>query len=244
MTAGAGHPIRSLDDMKAAAAALHKLGCQTVLIKGGHLALQKQQEQQSGAAAAAHVEAVDVLYDGHRYYYYSAPFIQTDNTHGTGCTLAAAIATALAHGQTPVEAVQSAKDYLTSVLAGSVGLGLGAGPQHPFHHGVGFSRPDALNPRQPGLELNPVPSPSWPQSPNGKHLNPKQKTADGLNPVDLRMYVVTDAHCNKKMGRTLLQAVQGAVAGGATVVQLREKEIDGGDFVKEARAVIQVRDRG
>eukprot|EP00878_Enallax_costatus_P006446 GHUV01006758.1.p1 GENE.GHUV01006758.1~~GHUV01006758.1.p1 ORF type:complete len:612 (+),score=214.57 GHUV01006758.1:241-1836(+) len=224
---GSDQPIETLGDMKAAAAALHKLGCQAVLIKGGHLAQQQQllqQQQQSSAAAA--IEATDILYDGQRFYYYAAPYIRTDNTHGTGCTLAAAIATALAHGQSPVEAVQSAKDYLTTVLAGSKGLGLGAGPQHPFHHGAGFSRVDPiLNPKAPVL-LNPSPK--------------APKTPDGLNPVDLRMYVVTDSGCNKRAGKTLLQAVQGAVAGGATVVQLREKDIDGGDFVREATAVIQL----
>jgi hydroxymethylpyrimidine/phosphomethylpyrimidine kinase len=180
--------------MQQAAAELHKLGCTSVLIKGGHLAEKKQKDKQAAAAATTAkqqqdeevVYAVDVLYDGTRCYYFTAPYIETTNTHGTGCTLAAAIATALANGQTPVQAVQTAKDYLTSVLAASVGLGLGAGPQHPFNHGAGFGR---VQGGPMGLASNKTERPV-------KHR---------LNPVDLRMYVVTDAGCNAKTGRTLLQ---------------------------------------
>jgi hypothetical protein len=186
--------------MQQAAADLHKLGCTSVLIKGGHLAEKKQKDKQAAAAAAGSrlqetsqqqqdeevVYAVDVLYDGTRCYYFTAPYIQTTNTHGTGCTLAAAIATALANGQTPVQAVQTAKDYLTSVLAASVGLGFGAGPQHPFNHGAGFGR---VQGGPMGLASNKTERPV-------KHR---------LNPIDLRMYVVTDAGCNAKSGRTLLQ---------------------------------------
>jgi len=217
--AGVGRTISSLQDMEAAAQHLHGWGCQTVLIKGGHLA-ERQQQQQQGTAA----QVVDVLYDGQQFHYFTAPYINTSNAHGTGCTLGAAIATALAAGYSPVEAVAAAKGYLTATLAASSGLHLGQGPQHPFHHGSGLSSVTGLR--------NPVEARAAAGQGLGRHR---------LNPVDLRVYVVTDPGCNAKAGRSLMQAVEGAVAGGATVVQLREKDIDGGDFLKEARAIVEVR---
>jgi hydroxymethylpyrimidine kinase/phosphomethylpyrimidine kinase/thiamine-phosphate diphosphorylase len=216
--------------MEAAAQHLHTWGCSTVLIKGGHLAERQQQQQQQtdgtpAAAAAAHV--VDVLYDGKQFHYFTAPYIHTSNAHGTGCTLGAAIATALAASYSPVAAVAAAKGYLTATLAASSSLNLGQGPQHPFNHAAGLSSVTGL--------LNPVQERVQTLQGLGQHR---------LNPVDLRVYVVTDAGCNAKCGRSLMQAVAGAVAGGATVVQLREKDIDGGDFLKEARAVVEVRCAG
>ncbi|KAF8066297.1 TH1 [Scenedesmus sp. PABB004] len=215
---GAERPLTSVADMRAAAAALHKLGAAAVLVKGGHLLPQGGAPGAGGAAGdEAGLEAVDVLFDGRRYYCFSAPYVPTSNTHGTGCTLAAAIATGLARGLGPVDAVAGAKAYLTHALAGSAGLALGAGPQRPFHHGAGFARRAEPAPRAAAL--------AGPRRPNG---------------ADLRAYVVTDPACNARAGRTLLDAVAAAVAGGATVVQLREKEIDGGDFVEAARAAIKL----
>eukprot|EP00775_Hariotina_reticulata_P003374 gene3374-3649_t len=130
-----------------------------------------------------------------------------------------------------VEAVQSAKDYLTSVLAASVGLGLGAGPQHPFHHGAGLVRVGcAAEGSQQGLRV----------IGDMSALNPSGANGAGVKALDLRMYVVTDPHCNAKAGRSLFEAVKAAVAGGATVVQIREKDLDGGDFLEETRAVIRL----
>jgi hypothetical protein len=166
---------------------------------------------------------VDVLYDGRQYHYFTAPYINTANAHGTGCTLGAAIATALGAGFSPVQAVAVAKGYLTASLAASSTLNLGHGPQHPFNHGAGLSSTAGL--------LNPVEAQAAAIKGLGRHK---------LNPVDLRVYVVTDPGCNAKAGRSLMQAVVGAVAGGATIVQLREKDIDGGDFLKEAKAIVEV----
>jgi hydroxymethylpyrimidine kinase/phosphomethylpyrimidine kinase/thiamine-phosphate diphosphorylase len=222
---GEGHTITSVQDMEAAAQHLHSWGCQTVLIKGGHLAERMQQQQQQGTDPSdAIMQVVDVLYDGQQFHYFAAPHINTSNTHGTGCTLAAAIATALAAGSTPVQAVAAAKGYLTASLAASSTLNLGQGPQHPFNHGFGLSSVTGL--------LNPVEAQAAALQGLGAHV---------LNPVDLRVYVVTDAGCNERAGRSLMEAVAGAVAGGATIVQLREKDIDGGDFLKEARAIVEVR---
>lgn len=225
--AGAGRTITCIEDMEAAAKHLHSWGCRTVLIKGGHLAQRVQQQQEQQVQERPVMQVVDVLYDGQRFYYFTAPYINTSNAHGTGCTLGAGIATALAAGYTPVQAVAAAKGFLTATLAASSTLNLGHGPQHPFHHGAGLGAVSGL--------LNPVEA----RAAAGQGLGRCK-----LNPVDLRVYVVTDPGCNAKTGRTLMQAVAGAVAGGATVVQLREKDIDGGDFLNEARAIVQVRKSG
>ena len=220
--------------MEAAAQHLHTWGCSTVLIKGGHLAERQQQQQQqtdgtpaAAAAAAAAAHVVDVLYDGKQFHYFTAPYIHTSNAHGTGCTLGAAIATALAAGYSPVAAVAAAKGYLTATLAASSSLNLGQGPQHPFNHTAGLSSVAGL--------LNPVQERVQTLQGLGRHR---------LNPVDLRVYVVTDAGCNAKCGRSLMQAVAGAVAGGATVVQRREKDTAGGHFLPEARAIVEVSGAG
>ena len=59
----------------------------------------------------------------------------TGNTHGTGCTLAAAIAAELAKGAAPLDAVRVAKAFLTNLLRASVGLQIGTGVQRPMNHG-------------------------------------------------------------------------------------------------------------
>lgn len=63
--------------------------------------------------------------------------------------------------------------------------------------------------------------------------------------LDLRLYAVTDPRQNERMHRSNVEAVSGAIDGGITVVQLREKDADGGDFLTEAQAVIKIaRPRG
>ena len=59
----------------------------------------------------------------------------TGNTHGTGCTLAAAIAAELAKGAAPLDAVRAAKVFLTELLRASAGLQIGTGVQRPMNHG-------------------------------------------------------------------------------------------------------------
>jgi hydroxymethylpyrimidine kinase/phosphomethylpyrimidine kinase/thiamine-phosphate diphosphorylase len=242
-----GMPISSVEDMQAAAKKLQGMGPRYVLVKGGHLIEQQQQQQQGqqgqhlqGAPALADAVAVDVLCDGQSCWTLTSPAVASSNLHGTGCTLASAIAAAIARGQPVPEAAQTAKAYLTSVLKGSVEMKLGAGPQRPFNHGVGLDREGLFSVRctmqavkqQQGAY-------NWQQE-EEKVQQQQQQGLRQLNKCDLRVYVVTDAGCNKKTGRRLVEAVRGAVAGGATVVQIREKDIDGGDFVKEALEVIQV----
>ncbi|HMM53032.1 MAG TPA: bifunctional hydroxymethylpyrimidine kinase/phosphomethylpyrimidine kinase [Burkholderiaceae bacterium] len=116
-------PADDLKEMQRAAERLRRLlrddGRRFVLLKGGHLA----------------GDATDLLFDGDRMIELSAPRVATRNTHGTGCTLSAAIAALLAHGIEPVAAVRQAKQYLTEALrqADRLDVGSGHGPVHHFH---------------------------------------------------------------------------------------------------------------
>ncbi|MCW2723508.1 MAG: phosphomethylpyrimidine kinase [Frankiales bacterium] len=110
-----GRTIRTLADQHAAARALGELGPATVVLKGGH------EVSDSGTAA------VDVVWDGATTYQLESRRITTTNNHGTGCTLASAIAAGLARGLDTDAAIRAAKDYVTRAIAGSVGWQLGGG---------------------------------------------------------------------------------------------------------------------
>ena len=111
-----GQPIETLEDMRAAARALHALGPRHVIIKGGHLAAQP----------------IDIYSDGARCVELRAERLQTRHTHGTGCTFAAALAAFLARGWSVEEAAASAKTYVTKAIRYAPGLGHGHGPLEHF----------------------------------------------------------------------------------------------------------------
>ncbi len=113
-----GLTIRSLADARQAAKALHQLGCQHVLIKGGH---------------AFDRPAMDLLYDGRFFTLYQGEWIDTPHTHGTGCTFAAALAAHLAVGKSIPDAVDTAKQYVTSAIRHSLAIGRGRGPTNHFY---------------------------------------------------------------------------------------------------------------
>ena len=112
-----GIEVHSRADMDDAARALHAMGPQWVLVKGGHLA--------SG-------DAVDVLYDGSSFVELSSPRVDTRHTHGSGDTLAAAITAALARGLGMADAVREGKRFITGAVEGSFALGSGLGPVGHF----------------------------------------------------------------------------------------------------------------
>ncbi|MCS6825791.1 MAG: bifunctional hydroxymethylpyrimidine kinase/phosphomethylpyrimidine kinase [Caldilinea sp.] len=118
----AGMEIITLADAREAARCIHAMGPRYVLVKGGHL---------PGA-----VEAVDILYDGRRFEEFQAPRVETSNTHGTGCTLASAVAAELAKGADAATAVGEAKRYLTAALRSGASLRLGRG-HGPLNHFLG-----------------------------------------------------------------------------------------------------------
>jgi hydroxymethylpyrimidine/phosphomethylpyrimidine kinase len=113
-----GGTIDGLDAMKQAAAELLRLGCAAVLLKGGHL-------------------AGDTVYDvlatpsGQRQW--QSPRIETRHTHGTGCTLASAIAAGIAQGMPVEAAVERAREYVQRAIAAAPGFGRGHGPLDHAH---------------------------------------------------------------------------------------------------------------
>ncbi len=108
----AGIPVETPDDMREAARRIHALGPGHVLVKGGHL----------------EGEPTDLLFDGSAFQAVTRPRVDTPNTHGTGCTYSAAIATGLARGMAVERAVEWARDALQQALEASLDIGKGCGP--------------------------------------------------------------------------------------------------------------------
>ncbi|MFF9326970.1 bifunctional hydroxymethylpyrimidine kinase/phosphomethylpyrimidine kinase [Streptomyces sp. NPDC014776] len=117
-----GVRVESEQDMRRAAEAVLAYGPRWVLIKGGHLA------GGTGTGRAGAHEAVDFLTDGQEEHWLRAPRHDNRHTHGTGCTLASAIACGLATGRSVPEAVAAAKEYVTGAIAAGFALGGGIGP--------------------------------------------------------------------------------------------------------------------
>ena len=112
-----GMSVRDEREMREAARLLRGMGARAVLVKGGHL----------------EGDALDLLDDEGRVSLFRAPRIRTTATHGTGCTLSAAIAACLARGMSLEESVGSAKRFVTEAVRRAPGLGRGHGP---VNHGV------------------------------------------------------------------------------------------------------------
>lgn len=114
-----GRKICTKAQMEKAALDLVEMGPEAVVVKGGHL---KE-------------DCDDCLCLKNEIHWLSAPRIQSQNTHGTGCTFSAAIASFLAKGFNILDSVRLAKEYLTkSIVAGStLKIGQGNGPVHHFH---------------------------------------------------------------------------------------------------------------
>jgi hydroxymethylpyrimidine/phosphomethylpyrimidine kinase len=107
-----GHSLRTDADFRAAAREIVAMGPRAVVMKGGH---------REGAA-------IDLLFDGRDFLVLESERFDTPNTHGTGCTLSAAIAAGLAGGQSVQDAVAAAKRYVTEAIRRSEPLGAGHGP--------------------------------------------------------------------------------------------------------------------
>ncbi|WP_088241796.1 bifunctional hydroxymethylpyrimidine kinase/phosphomethylpyrimidine kinase [Calothrix rhizosoleniae] len=114
-----GLPIHSLEDMTKAARTIHRdLGAKTVLVKGGGM--------------QGDLRGVDIWFDGQQLETLQTQQIDTKNTHGTGCTLSAAIVANLAQGKDILPAVLQAKQYVTTALNYSLNIGQGQGPVGHF----------------------------------------------------------------------------------------------------------------
>ncbi len=113
-----GMTIRDVQDMRHAATALLTLGPDAVLLKGGHL------ESAMTNDVLASAEGLEI---------FESPRIQSTSTHGTGCTLASAIATGLAQGLDIAMAVTRARSYLRRAIETAPGFGSGHGPLNHAH---------------------------------------------------------------------------------------------------------------
>lgn len=122
-------------DLPHAAEALLRHGPRWVLVKGGHLP----------------GDPVDLLTDGATEHWLRASRRHNRHTHGTGCTLASAIAAELARGRDVPEAVAAAKEYVTGAIEAGFPLGDGIGP---VHHGWRWER-DGARSRRPGGDAEP-----------------------------------------------------------------------------------------
>jgi hydroxymethylpyrimidine/phosphomethylpyrimidine kinase len=110
----AGFEVRTVTDMRRAAEALLRFGPRAVLVKGGHL---------EGADRAD-----DLFFDGERLEWVRGERLDTPHTHGTGCTLSAAVTAHLALGAELLEAVGRGKAFVTEAIRRALALGRGIGP--------------------------------------------------------------------------------------------------------------------
>lgn len=120
-----GKRVEQGAQMREAARILQGMGAQNVLVKGGHLKGRP----------------TDILYDGRDFNEFQAERIATGNTHGTGCTFSAALATEIGKGVPLIEAVKQAKDFITTAIRFSLALGRGSGP---LNHYAAFTRHQEL----------------------------------------------------------------------------------------------------
>ncbi|MBE9093902.1 bifunctional hydroxymethylpyrimidine kinase/phosphomethylpyrimidine kinase [Tychonema sp. LEGE 07203] len=113
-----GLEILSLEDMRAAAQEIYRKGAKAVLVKGGGM--------------PGDLRGIDVWFDGMQLEVLKTENVETENTHGTGCTLSAAIAANLALGKDLFTAVQLSKNYVTDALKYALDIGAGQGPVGHF----------------------------------------------------------------------------------------------------------------
>jgi len=135
-----GLPIEDLQGMKEGARALVGMGAGAALIKGGHLEEGLPDD-----------EIVDLLWDGTEEHSWSRRRIDTDQTHGTGCTLSAAAAAGLARGFPLARAVGLAVEYVGRAIASAPGLGAGHGPVNHFAD-TGLGTGDSSDPGEYGRQ--------------------------------------------------------------------------------------------
>jgi hydroxymethylpyrimidine/phosphomethylpyrimidine kinase len=112
----AGMDVHDLASMEEAARRIAAQGAASVLVKGGHLA----------------GNATDVLYYGGAFHRFTGPRVETRHTHGTGCTYSAAITAGLAQGLPLLQAIETAKRFITLAIQSGPALGRGCGPVN--HH--------------------------------------------------------------------------------------------------------------
>lgn len=135
--------IENVEDIRKAAKLMQSFGAKNVLIKGGHIPIldfgfsildfeyksndaELNDEDQSPKTEDR--KAIDFMFAGEKEFTFSAEFIETTATHGTGCTLAAAITANLANGKSLTEAVEISKRFVTEAIRTAPNLGKGNSP--------------------------------------------------------------------------------------------------------------------
>jgi hydroxymethylpyrimidine/phosphomethylpyrimidine kinase len=113
-----GIKVNTLDDAKKAALKIAELGSKAVVVKGGHIPSKNK--------------SIDVLYVKGEFHFIEGERIETNTTHGTGCSFASAIAANLARGKDTLEAVKVTKDFITRAIKYGIEIGHGYGPVNPM----------------------------------------------------------------------------------------------------------------
>ena len=194
--------IDSLQSMRDAARELYALGPDNVLIKGGHWPTYDGRGKPI---------AVDIMFDGSMYTTFSRPYLsQRHNSHGTGCTLASAIASNLARGDPMPAAVLRAKQFVWHTLERSSGLDLGKGLQKPMNHSHEI------------LE--------WARS---------QRTPNSID-VSLYAVTSPSTTSADKTDEEVLNVIKSVVSGGASVIQIRDKVSEGGRLVRLVSKIVRL----
>lgn len=198
-----GFNIEKERDLNKAARELHHLGADFVIITG------IQRDKQS----------IDFCYDGYEFRELKVPFIDTLNTHGTGCSFSAALTACMARGASPWSAVTMAKQYVTSGLRYTYQVGKGRGP---LNHMASFF-PGNLGDMNI-LETRTDAFRDWGNKPE-------------LNHLPLLNVIIGGPLCN---GKDYAELARLAVKNGVRLIQFREKEGDTRELVETARKMCSV----
>jgi thiaminase II len=176
--------ITCLEDVKDMARAISGLGPKAVLIKGGHLGLDDDLKPTESSPK----KIVDVLYDGNEFHLFEGPFLQSKSTHGTGCTLASAIASNLALGQCLTIATKNGIRYVQTAIAEAFPLGKGFGPVNHVH--ALAHRPFAAGHFAEYLLAHPKVAPIWKQYTRHEFL--RQLGSNTLSVDVFRHFLIQD----------------------------------------------------
>jgi hypothetical protein len=147
-----------IDGMVELAKKICSLGPKAVLLKGGHIPLTKEHKTAKSPQEATTV--IDILFDGEKATLFETDYLVSKNTHGTGCSLASAIAANLAHGKDMIRAVRSAVRFVEAGIKTSTDMGKGSGPINHFHsvYTIPFAPYVRLYPRKLEQDIN------WPSA--------------------------------------------------------------------------------
>eukprot|EP00960_Hanusia_phi_P075041 768366-Hanusia_phi.AAC.3 len=200
------------EDMLVAARDLALLGPSWVMVKGGHV---------EGSQVIP-----DVLYcrSSGESHVFPAWKVHSENTHGTGCSLASSIAAGLAQGMSMVEAVTRAKMFVWDAIRASSSLTIGSG-HGPLHHA--FQSVCWHDQHSMTYAMRQADTP------------PGQSIQHGRL-IDYSLYAVTDDSCVAAQGMDLAHAVSQAIEGGASIIQLRQKDVDSRKMLETAKQLMAI----